>query len=192
MANGKRGREKLVIVKTEMQAAIYVIEKDGPLPNRGALWAALENSDWAKGLSPRPLTAQVAMVRAKEFAEGGEPLDIKTPLGKRGGDGTFGGKRGRVKGQAVKRKGMSFEAVCFFADEYPQMVSTVEKAEAGSLKSAVKLKCLDCSGGSKKEVALCTVRACALYGFRPYQKVTAEMSEAEPAVPDEAELVQIG
>jgi hypothetical protein len=31
---------------------------------------------------------------------------------------------------------------------------------------AIKLKCLDCSGGSKAEVRLCTVTDCPLYQFR--------------------------
>lgn len=39
---------------------------------------------------------------------------------------------------------------------------------------AVRLKCLDCSAGSRKEVELCPVEACALHPFRfgknPFRK----------------------
>ena len=31
---------------------------------------------------------------------------------------------------------------------------------------AIRRKCIDCSGGSLKEVRLCQVRECALYPFR--------------------------
>lgn len=31
---------------------------------------------------------------------------------------------------------------------------------------AIRLKCLDCSGGSTKEVRLCAIKSCALYRFR--------------------------
>jgi hypothetical protein len=32
--------------------------------------------------------------------------------------------------------------------------------------NAIKVKCLDCSGGSRAEVKQCLVTACALYPFR--------------------------
>ena len=31
---------------------------------------------------------------------------------------------------------------------------------------AMRLKCLDCSGGSTKEVRLCPIKKCPLYPFR--------------------------
>lgn len=31
---------------------------------------------------------------------------------------------------------------------------------------AIRLKCIDCSGGSFKEVRFCTVRSCSLYELR--------------------------
>ena len=47
---------------------------------------------------------------------------------------------------------------------------------------AIRLKCIDCSGGSKKEVQLCTARNCALYPFRmgrnPFRSVR-ELSEEQ-------------
>lgn len=41
---------------------------------------------------------------------------------------------------------------------------------------AIRLKCIDCSGGSEKEVRECVVRNCALYPYRMgrYPKVTKE------------------
>lgn len=37
---------------------------------------------------------------------------------------------------------------------------------------AIRAKCLDCSGGSKKLVERCSVKSCPLYGYR--------MAEAQP------------
>ena len=37
--------------------------------------------------------------------------------------------------------------------------------------TALKLKCLDCTGGNKTEVRDCSGPTCALYCFRPYQKM---------------------
>lgn len=36
--------------------------------------------------------------------------------------------------------------------------------------SAVKMKCLQCCGYQREEIALCTVIRCALHCVRPYQK----------------------
>lgn len=35
-----------------------------------------------------------------------------------------------------------------------------------SRKMAIKMKCLECSGNSKKEVRECVIKNCALYPFR--------------------------
>lgn len=43
-------------------------------------------------------------------------------------------------------------------------------AERRSKAAAIKAKCLDCCCYQRKEVALCTVVACPLWHFRPYQK----------------------
>lgn len=50
---------------------------------------------------------------------------------------------------------------------------------------AIRLFCLDCSGGSSSEVKLCTSRTCPLYPFRfgknPYRtkrEMTEEQKEA--------------
>lgn len=43
-----------------------------------------------------------------------------------------------------------------------------KKVKAGSLTpmKAIRAKCLDCSGGSAKEVKLCVIPACPLFPFR--------------------------
>ena len=48
----------------------------------------------------------------------------------------------------------------------------VRKKETRNLTrgTAIKFKCLDCSGGSTTEVAGCAIQTCPLWVFRPYQK----------------------
>lgn len=58
--------------------------------------------------------------------------------------------------------------------DYPEHNKLVEAVLKGSLKAAIKLKCIDCCCGDKKEVSLCTSYTCPLYRFRPYQKLPKE------------------
>jgi hypothetical protein len=44
-----------------------------------------------------------------------------------------------------------------------------EKARQGKQMSLVALKCGDCSGWQKAEIAGCTVTSCPLYPLRPYR-----------------------
>jgi hypothetical protein len=43
------------------------------------------------------------------------------------------------------------------------------KARMGKLRSLVALKCGDCSGWQKSEIAGCTVTSCPLHPLRPYR-----------------------
>jgi hypothetical protein len=45
----------------------------------------------------------------------------------------------------------------------------VNKARKGRSLSLVALKCGDCSGWQKAEIAGCTVTSCALHPLRPYR-----------------------
>jgi hypothetical protein len=44
-----------------------------------------------------------------------------------------------------------------------------EKARTGKVQSLVALKCGDCSGWQKTEIAGCTVTSCPLHPIRPYR-----------------------
>ena len=163
----KRGRKPIQVTSVQLQEAIRELERsqpDGKFPNRSALWTALENSEWAKSREPRPLTGQVAMILAKHSG-----LEIQTPLGKRGrekGCGPVGNPGAR------RKKRMPEDARIALTVVTPKTLQgTLAKAINGSLKAAVKLHCLECSGGSKKEVALCGIKRCSLWAFRPYKRV---------------------
>ncbi len=160
----KRGRKAIEVNPTELQTQISQLEAaqadGGKFPNRSALWVALEATEWAKSRNPRPLTAQVAMLIAKA-----NNLTVATPVG----------KRGREKGQAPvnagKRKPKQLNTVWLDAmkKEMPEYTKLAEKAAKGSLKAVIKLNCLNCCCLQKKEVSLCVITGCPLWGVRPYK-----------------------
>ena len=161
---GTRGRKRIEITSVQLQDAIRELERaqpDGKFPNRSALWAALEATEWAKSRTPRPLTAQVAMVLAKH-----SDLTIQTPVGMRGRQKGCG----PVSVGPRKRKGVNSDILSALKSGMPEKYHPIaDKAAKGSLKAVIKLKCLDCCNWQQREVALCTVTACPNWGYRPYK-----------------------
>lgn len=173
-------RVKLEITKSDLQAAINKLESTRTFATRNDLWLAVEQTEWAKSLQPRPLKAPVVLQRVKELG-----IVVKTPPG----------KKGRVKGAGpVKRTPRSekfarSEAISnSFVElrentesKYHNLIDAIQ--HRGSLKAAVKLKCIECCCGSPKEVKLCTSNGhCSLWPFRPFQNVELEL------LPDKLEL----
>ena len=54
----------------------------------------------------------------------------------------------------------------------------VNRAERGSMRAALALKCLDCSCWQVPEIKECAITHCPLYPYRPYQSRTGTDSEA--------------
>lgn len=164
MAN--RGRKPIVVDFNSFQDAIVSVEWDGPHASRNALWQAVSATPYAQSIK---LSPQVAMLKAKGFADAGKPLMIITPLG----------KKGRSKGEAPvvnresKPKGtrrIPLDIVKEMKKHFPPSLhSKVDRAAKGSMKSAITLACVECSGGQKGEVAKCTIKTCPLWAFRPYK-----------------------
>lgn len=68
---------------------------------------------------------------------------------------------------------------------YKEVVERYQ-AKVKNPKSAIRAKCVECSGGSLKEVQLCPVKTCALHPFRlgqnPFHKKTKARLAAEGGV----------
>lgn len=166
-----RGRPGIELDKVEFQNVVSDIEKKLSPANRSQLWKFVEASDWAMTRKPRPLSAQVAMLKADKLG-----LIITTPKG----------TKGKQKGcspptNAGKRKVHAFplEMVEAVKKEYaPLGEKTVQNLLAGKLKAAIKAKCWDCSGRSKKEVSLCTNYICSLWPIRPWREKNASGSHS--------------
>lgn len=157
-------RTKLEIDKVEFQKVVDDLEANNTFENPSILWKAVEESVWAKGLLPRPLTAGVAYARAKELG-----IIVKAKPGKRGGGlkDAVRGPRTPCSAKMAKHKD-SFDAM---KKEVPKsFIKLVDRLEKkGSVKAAIKLKCLECSSWKPSEIKHCPCLGCGLYPVRPYQ-----------------------
>lgn len=147
----------------EFQEKLTEFEKANSFTSRSALWNAFAGTEWAKTRQPRPLSNQVARLKADEFG-----LTILTPVGERG-KGLVGVKRTGRRGKAVPLDVLQNVTNTMTMTEQEGYKKTLEKYSKGSLKAAIKLKCLDCSCNQREEVRDCRVSNCALFPFRPYQ-----------------------
>jgi hypothetical protein len=160
-----RGRKPIPVDKDILQNVISVVESSGEgFASRSQLWKAVADTEWAKRIK---LSPQVAMLKANTFG-----LQIKTPKGKKGrspGSGPVpnAGKR--------TSKRIPLDVVAEMKKEFVSSLhGKIDRAAMGSMKAAIALKCIECSGGYKKEVSLCRLRTCPLWVFRPYQNSYAE------------------
>jgi len=69
-------RVKVEVDRDELQKIIGIVEKNGPLKNRSALWQAVSETKWAKSNGVPP---SVALLRFEEYG-----LTCQTTMGKRG------------------------------------------------------------------------------------------------------------
>ena len=159
-------RTKLEISKYDFQKVVTDLEASQTFENPSALWKAVEASDWAKGLQPRPLTAAVAYARAKELG-----IVVKTQPGKRGiQGGPIGGGIPRVRVPRSKKMKAFAETFAKLRKATPKRyLPLVDKAEKGSAKACIKLKCLECSAWQSSEVKQCIIDHCPLFPIRPFQ-----------------------
>lgn len=172
METAKRGRKAIQFNVQEFQDTILCLEQEegGAFANRSQLWAAVAATEWASTLSPRPMTSQVAMLKAETF-----DLKVNTPKGKKG---RVAGSAGKVSDDGtavlpVRRSRTIDEASITVLRGVTATVNqkAVDRVSKGSLKAAIKLKCIDCCCGQKKEVAMCRSKDCSLWNFRPYKKI---------------------
>jgi hypothetical protein len=187
--------------KSEFQQEVNKLEAAHSYLNLSLLWKDLEQTDWAKAQSPRPLLAAVASVRAKELG-----ITTKTAPGRKGriqGLKPTGGKR---KGRAEKFKEYSKtfdeiekelisrgkEAVRNRKpDVCKRWLPLVQKARNGSVKACVALKCIDCSGYQATEIKYCTLFDCALYPLRPYKQGKPMVDDEGVVIPEESTCASI-
>lgn len=181
-------RLKIQINEAEFRREVEKLESQREFANHSELWKALEQTDWAKAQQPHPLTAAVAYLRAREFG-----VVTKTKPGKRGlsreqMQGIQGGQRGQRSSRATKMTAFT-DTFSAMRKEYPtSFLPLVRRAQKGSLRAAITLKCLECSAFQRGEARQCVVASCSLYPHRPGAgKPANEVNMLEMAeVPDAA------
>lgn len=155
-------KQGIKVTGPELQAFMTDFEAKNTFATRSALWAAIEQTEWAKSRSPRPLTGQVAMLLAKKYK-----TVITTTMGKKG---AVAGQQRPVGAGRRKRKVTPEIMQKIRAGLSKKHEPRLKRLEAGSLKAAIACKCLDCTNEQPKEIALCTCVGCPLFPFRPFQR----------------------
>ena len=166
-------------VREELQRAVVELETACSFPHRKALWLALAQTPWARAhsLTPDALKRRASRLGIQvRTPRAGHRFGLPSPLqrGNEGGPEATSGPsetsgveivRGASEGQGRKR----IPLPVLRAETPARFRHLVDRAEAGSLRAAVNLKCLDCSNWQTEEVRHCTVTDCPLYPVRPYQ-----------------------
>lgn len=156
------GRKKIEVPKEKLVNVIEYLEKENRYTSHTELWK--EVAEYFK------TSVSIIIARVREYG-----LSVKTPVSSI-----------RVKSGSVRRKKRIPEDK---KETYKKLFNesvhgAIEKASNGSLSSAIKLKCLDCSAGQKKEVTKCPVTLCPLWHFRPYQEKSCGVSSIQDSLAD--------
>jgi hypothetical protein len=181
-------KEAMNVDRSLLEASIKDAERDGPLPNLSELWkraCSFYNEQMAT-LAKEPntpssivqfITPSVVLLRQKSWN-----IPILTVAGKKGRPSNKSNLPTTKKGKAERLK--SYESN--FAKMRRMMPRKfhkfINRAEAGSIKEAVRTKCLDCSHFEKKEITNCKVTGCPLFPYRPYQGSSKEPTENKTTV----------
>jgi hypothetical protein len=163
-------RKSLEIDKSLVEKIATDLEAKGPLPNRSKLYEAIV-VELVKNHGYKPFSATVIYQRNKEWK-----IEFKTPVGVRG-QHLAGGNIEAIKkwresgGESNQRKvGDSTQLIKHWTkEEKGKYLKLAKSIKRGSLKAAVKLKCLECANYDKKEIADCLCKDCPLFPVRPFQ-----------------------
>jgi hypothetical protein len=169
------------VSRNTLELAIRKAEIDGPLKNLDALWTSACEIYNSMDV-PKPITKSVVMLRATAWK-----LETKTKPGKKGRAAGVPLSEEQKAAMQAGRGARKPRSEKFAADpvlvqgfndlkkETPERFKPlVDKLTAGSMRAAVALKCLDCSGHSTVEIRLCPCTSCPLYAFRPYKGKAGE------------------
>ena len=150
-------RATVLVDKAELEREISKAESEQTFGNLSKLFEHLSATPWAKGIKNSAgkvcgLSPSVIYLRVKQFK-----IEPKTKAGERGAH-----LAGEIK-RTTKRFGGDKNALL---KEVPaKFAKLANKVVRGSLKSAVKLKCLECCCWQPKEVTSCHIKSCPLWGF---------------------------
>lgn len=163
------GKKKIPVKKSELEAVINELEANNTYSAESHLFAAVAETEWAKR---QKITAPVVYLRVREYK-----IQLKTQVGKRGMM-PKGVRPPRQKSLLTRAQKFAKYAHIFAAmlKEYPRQLHVkINRIRKGSMKAAIAVKCLDCSGFYGREVKWCPCKTCALWVFRPNQPKPGEI-----------------
>lgn len=140
---------KMPISPETLQRAVDTAEASGPFAARSHLYVAV--ADLLRGEYPK-ITPSVVLLRINEFG-----TVMKTTKG----------RLHNVGGGPKTARKMDIKALSRVVP--PRWAKSVQRLAKGSLKAAIKLKCLDCCCWDVKEIKGCEIKDCSLWNFRPYK-----------------------
>lgn len=164
-------KTKLEVNRAEFQNVVNDLESKQTFSSPTHLWNTVEETEWARNHKPRRLTVSICRQRARELG-----IVMKTVAGKRG-PGKMTPERKAAMLAARKNRKSSAEKMKAFGQAFTALrretprhfLPLVDKAEKGSLRAALNLKCLECANYERKEIKECTLTGCSLFPHRPYQ-----------------------
>lgn len=160
-------RPTVLIDKDQLTHVITMLESASAYGNMSALCKAVCETEWAKGVKNSvgktvDLQPQVVYNRIQEFA-----IAVKTQPGKKGRSKGFKptGTR-KPRSERFSTNKLVSDAIDTLRKNVPHgHKKLVDKLAAGSLKAAVKLKCLDCVAYVPGEIGTESCRSCPLAAF---------------------------
>lgn len=189
-------RKSVEVDKNKIVLAIKEAEKEGPLENRSVLYnkvCKIYNVSIAEDNNLQIITPAIVGLRIKEWN-----LQIVTPVGKKGRRSGFSGlDRSNIKRTSRQEKFAANPVIKSAIQDLRKEISRkykgtydalVNRIQQGSMKAALKLMCIDCCNGCRKEIENCGATNCPLYAFRPYQNSASGISESEIEVEIEPEV----
>ena len=153
------GRTKIDIDPVDVNLAIATVESAGPMPNLSRLFIAVSASLETK--YPR-ITPALVRLRVMEHN-----IPHKTLKGKMGNP-NLGNSTSGIARTPRKVGSAAVKACMRVMPENRHRL--VKRMGQGSLKAAIKLKCLDCANHYTDEIRHCPIVECPLWSFRPFQK----------------------
>lgn len=162
-------RIKLEVNREELANQVRLAEESNTFKSRDDLYAHIANTDWAKS-QPKPLTKSVVYLRIKEFN-----IPINTakaePFMKRvlNNVGILNNQEGQEERERFDKEDVELNKTMMAGYFDPKHHATIKKAVRGSMKAAIRLKCLDCCAENKVEIKECNVTTCPLWLYRPFQ-----------------------
>jgi len=164
------GRKSVNLDQKLIQKIVTELESKQDYKNRSALYSDVV-IELVKNHGLETFSASVLNQRINSWTD----FVIKTPKGVKGGhlqSGTDALKEWRESGRETKKKvvGDAKPLITHFTTErqgkYLKLAKSIKR---GSLKAAVKLKCLDCANFQKEEIKHCQCFDCPLFPVRPFQ-----------------------
>jgi hypothetical protein len=179
-------KEAIIVDRSLLEVSLREVERNGPLSNLSELWrqTCCHYNEQLSKLAQLPnhppiqfITPSVVLLRTKEWK-----IQILTVAGKKGRPSNKTNLPTKKKGKVERLKSYKSNFAKMRRMMPRKFHKFINRAEAGSIKEAVRTKCLDCSHFEKKEITNCKVSGCPLFPYRPYQGSSKEPTENKTTV----------